>query len=395
MTTTRLKTSEEQPLSEILNAFLVYKTISTWDLISRLGTYTSGITLEPLSASDQETLSKSLEILSKKEKLSSREAILLAACGAPGESANKTKKRIELLQYAANQGEAAAFTLLALESYDHNILFLKEATIGHDELLKSIDEGSVSTKNTNDAAAKNCHLYLTQAIQLGDFKAYAHLASLYVSGAGVKIDLFKAKEYALLGIASGDDVAKKGLKFIYSLTAGASYLASLSLKGTPTKLAKICRRCLDINHDLPLAMRHLQILRTNANGFLSKLNPFQSDRFIIDFNYALATKNPKQLQKLLKENPELFKVLSQEEFRERPQEVRSVETARRDAENYSLIQKRLKITESKIEAKDTKQNTKTRKQVTAKSSELLVPLLQQTEEIDTEEERKYLPKSPR
>lgn len=228
--------------------------------------------------------------------------------------------------------EAAAFTLLVQKS----LLQLNLPEIKID--IQYIENGQFSGPHENDPHAKEIYHGLHQAIALGDSKAHFYLATLFLNGWGVKVDIFRAMEHAAEGARQKDPLAKKlstriGLmveEAYLKWHLGFEYLVSVfavtNLTCTPERLAKISRRCLAINPKMKSAKQCLKDLYNKFNTGLAEFNPFKrKERFIINFNYALATRSQGFLNQLSKANPTLFKTLCQEEFRERSLMIQRVQ----------------------------------------------------------------------
>jgi hypothetical protein len=235
--------------------------------------------------------------------------------------------------------EAAAFTLLAQKSF----LQLKLPKIQID--IQHIENGCFSGACENDPRAKEVHHYLCQAIALGDSKAHFYLATLFLNGWGVKVDIFKAMEHASQGARQKDPQAKdlsvriglmveeNYLRWVLGFRYLVSVFAVTNLSCTPERLAKISRRCLTINPKMKSPREELEYLYDKFNARLAGFNPFKrKERFIINFNYALATRDQGFLNQLSRDNPTLFKTLCQEEFLEHSLLIQRVQDKKIEAQ---------------------------------------------------------------
>lgn len=241
---------------------------------------------------------------------------------------DETRKNLQLglLINAAENGDTKATSELAQHYFSSLKLPRTEMSLQH------IEEGCLSGPYENHREARLAFLYSSQAVALGDAKAHFYLANLFLNGWGVKVDVFRAIEHANLGaknnVPDAKDLAELiGLMvehFYAKMCLGFRYQHSVfgttNLSMTPDRHAKIIRRCLTITPQPIYArlVKNLEKLHEDANTGFAKSNPFnKKERFIINLNYALATKNKAQLNSLSQEDKALFNTLTQEEFRER------------------------------------------------------------------------------
>lgn len=240
-----------------------------------------------------------------------------------------TTTRIELSSLAAlmqdaENGDAAASFQLA--QYYFQKLKLPRVEIN----LQHIENGCLSSPHENDPQAKKAYQYASQALAGGDVRAHFYLANLHLNGWGTKVDIFRAQDHATQG-ANHKDKHANDLSTLINLTVENiyskmsltfSYRVSLfsttNLTLTPERHAKIIRRCLALTPKPTYAklMDDLERLYRDANeGFVNPFN--KKERFTINVNYALATKNRALLAELMKEDKVLFTALTEEELRER------------------------------------------------------------------------------